>query len=119
MPVIFTRDSEAFELRPAPLVRISKAFVRDNAGNVIHPQYTIVLIGTITNVGDALDSPGQASLGLGDIGAMDDILASQSYIREAFSSSSDGGRLEISAPGGGGPSTIDAYFLIQNLQFSP
>lgn len=109
MPVVF----KGTQLIPAPLVSVTKTYVRDEQGMKIHPVYTFVLTGTIVNIGTSLDSPGAQSFGFAD---MNDILGEQKRIREAFTV--DGGRLEITAPPAGGPDNIDAFCTVENISFN-
>lgn len=119
MPVIYTPNGgSSYELRPAPLCRIEKSYVRADDGSRIRPAYQIILTGVIVNVGHAtLDSPGaQGGKGLGDVDQMADILAEQKRLRQAFAS--DGGRLEITSPGGGSTSDIDTYVRVEGVNFN-
>lgn len=109
MPVRYEGPSGTEELIPAPLVTISKAYVRDQANNKLRPDYTFTLNGTIVNIGTSLDSPDAST------DTMEGILAEQKRIRRLFSS--DYGRLEIETPGGGGPNTIDAYCTVESVNF--
>lgn len=111
MPVRFSGPNGVEELIPAPLVGISKAYVRDEGGRKLHPEYTITLNGTIVNVGNSKDSPNAQSYDM----SMEDILAEQRRIKTLFSV--DGGRLEIETPGGGGPNTIDTYCTVDDITF--
>lgn len=108
MPVRYDGQS----LVPAPLVDISKEFIRADDGVILHPDYTITLTGTIVNVGEDLDSPGVENETFGD---MADIQAEQIRIRTIFDV--DGGRLEIEAPGGGSAHTLDAFCTVQSINF--
>lgn len=107
MPVVFDNS----ELIPAPFVTINKVYLRDAGNNKLSPEYTFTLKGVIVNVGTNKDSPNAGTDG------MEGILAEQKRIRELFSI--DGGRLEIEAPDGGGPSTIDAYCTVESVDFDP
>ncbi len=109
MPVVF----DGTQLIPAPLVSITKTYVKDDQGMKIHPLYNFVLSGTIVNVGTDKDSPGAQDFGFAD---MNDILGEQKRIREAFTK--DGGRLEITAPPAGGPDNIDAFCTVDSINFS-
>ena len=112
MPVLFDGN----QLTPAPFVTINKEYLRDDSGEKIRPQYNITLNGTIVNIGTSKDSPGaQSNRNLGDPNQMEDVLAEQSRIRDIFTV--DGGRLEVSAPAGGGPNTIDAYCRVNSVDF--
>jgi len=115
MPVRFEKSpGNSLELIPAPLVSIRKSYIRNAANEKESPQYRITLTGTIVNVGTSVDSPSISNSTLGD---MDDILGEQERIRDLFSN--DGGRLEIEAPGGGGPNTTDCYCIVDSVNFSP
>jgi hypothetical protein len=111
MPVRYNGPNGIEELIPAPLVEIDKTFVKDEGGNLLRTDYTFTLNGTIVNVGTEKDSPDA------DNNGMEGILAEQERIRKLFSK--QGGRLEIEAPDGGGPSTIDAYCTVESLHFNP
>lgn len=110
MPVRFEGKNGIEELIPAPLVDVQKQFVRGPDGSLNRVEYTFTLHGTIVNVDTPLDSPGSQ----GGIG-MEAILAEQKRIRTLFQT--EGGRLEIEAPDGGGPSTIDAYCTVDSISF--
>ena len=113
MPVRFTPNNGITEeLIPAPFVTINKTFVRDSSLVILHPVYTITLEGKIVNVGNEKDSPYMSNSTLGD---MDDILGEQERIRNLFDS--QGGRLEIEAPEGGGPNTLDTYCTVDGVDF--
>ena len=115
MPVRFEGPNGTEELIPAPFVSIQKSPVRDSAGNILRSEYNITLTGTIVNVGNALiNSPAASGYTFGN---MEGVLDEQRRIRSLFSV--DGGRLEIETPGGGGANTIDAYCLVNSLDFSP
>lgn len=118
MPVRFTNQGTTQELIPAPFVSVSKIYIRDNNGAVLYPEYTFTLNGSIVSVGSALNSPGglSGSTPLYTFGSMEGILAEQQRIRELFAT--DGGRLEIESPGGGGPNTIDAYCSVESINFA-
>jgi hypothetical protein len=100
------------ELIPAPLVDISKQYIRNETGAIIYADYKFTLRGTIVNVGNSLSSPDAVGHSFGN---MEGILAEQKRIRSIFSY--DGGRLEISSPDGG-PNTIDALCTVESLNFS-
>jgi hypothetical protein len=115
LPIRFTPlNGTTEELIPAPFVSITKSLVKDKAGNVLHPIYNIALTGTIVNVGQSVDSPYMTNSILGD---MDDILGEISRIRNLFNTSS--GRLEIEAPNGGGPNTMDIYCSVDSIDIAP
>ena len=107
MPVRFAGQ----ELKPAPLVTIEKTYVKDEGGHKINTNYNFSLKGTIVNIagGGLIDSPGVSSI------TMDGILAGQKLIRDTFSS--EGGRLEIESPNGGGPNTLDAFCIVNSVSF--
>lgn len=110
MPVRYNGPNGVEELIPAPLVQIQKVFIKDEGGNKIQSEYTFTLTGSIVNIGTDKDSPDATTSG------MEGILAEQNRIRTLFSK--DGGRLEIEAPDGGGPNTIDAYCFVESIDFS-
>lgn len=98
-------------LVPAPFVTMQKSFVRDQLGNILHPDYTFTLKGTIVNLDNSLDSPG-ASTATG----MEGVLAGQKYIRQVFSA--DSGLLSITAPTYiDATNNINAFCRIDNIQF--
>lgn len=112
MPVIFHGPAGPKEIVPAPFVSIEKTYVFDGQGNVLHPQYSLTLDGTIVPVasgefGDLVRN-GQIDFG------MDNIVRQQVAMRDLFSQQY--GRLEINSPGGG-PDTIHAFCQVQGLNF--
>ncbi len=115
MPVRF----QSTELIPAPFVEIQKGFSRTTNGKALSPQYTFTLTGTIVNVDSSKDSPDSALYTGANGPTMEGIIAEQKRIRRLFASTSDGGRLEIETPGGGGPNTIDAYCTVESINFAP
>jgi len=116
MPVRFEKSpGNSLELIPAPLVSINKSYIRDSKNNKLRPEFRIRLTGTAVNIGSSLDSPGTSDNST--FGNMNDILAEQERIRNLFSN--DGGRLEIEAPEGGGPNTVDCYCIVDSVNFSP
>jgi hypothetical protein len=110
MPVRFEGPDGVEELVPAPLISIQKTPIRGTNGVIDHFDYVFTLNGTIVNVGTSKDSPDALADGL------EGILGEQIRIRRLFSN--DGGRLEIEAPSGGGPNTLDAYCTIDSISFA-
>lgn len=104
---IFWEDQE---LRPAPLVTISRRYIKSTRNTTDHLEYLITLNGTIVNVETEQDSPSATTEG------MEGILSEQKRIREMFKE--DGGRLQILSPPAGGPNAIDAYCIIDSVDFA-
>ena len=110
MPVRY----RATELIPAPFVSVAKTMLRNGAGDKISQEYVYTITGTIVNVGNDKNSPAASGYTFGD---MNGVLAEQRRIRELFAV--EGGRLEIEAPGGGGPNTIDTFCTVDSVNFEP
>lgn len=99
-------------LIPAPFATLNKSNVRDNAGNILHPEYTFTLKGTIVNVDNALDSPyAQFSTG------MEGVVLEQKRIMQIFSN--DGGLLELDPPNFASGNAIAAYCRVNSVSFDP
>ena len=111
MPVIFTGPNGPESLIPAPFVSIDKTLIKGPDGRTLRVEYVFNLTGTIVNVETEKDSPASQ-----DYSEMEGVLAEQDRIAKLFSL--DGGRLEISSPGGGGPNTIDAYCTVESVRFN-
>lgn len=109
MPVSFKSQN----LVPAPLVQISKNYIKNSLGLIDHSEWNFSLTGNILNQGIvSLDSPATSGLyGLD----MRGVLAEQARIRSIFTG--DGGLLQITAPTGSG-NLISAYCEIDSLEFS-
>lgn len=99
MPVKFNNT----EIRPAPLVTVSKRFNFDEQGNVISPEIIFNLNGTVVPSG----SGGEISTG------MDKIVTKDHELLSLFNN--QGGLLELIPPGTGSYDTIQAFCQVQDF----
>lgn len=97
-------------IKPAPFVSLSKKSVFDQAGNVLMPQYTVTLTGTLVGFKSTLsaDIPTNPTFDFANI------LTQQQELRTLFNPNSDG-KLEIYATSGSPNVTINTF--VDNIDF--